>query len=660
MKKALSFLLVAAMLTASLAACGTTGTSNSGTTSSSKDSDASLPRVMNITTNTDPQSFEYLVSSYTTDADTFANFVDGLTETDSFGNITMALAKDYKVSDDELTYTFTLKEGVKWMTSTGEEYAEVTAKDFETALQHAADFKSPIGEILFGVIKNYQEYSEGKVDFSEVGVKAVDDHTVQYTLERPTPYFLSLTLYSIFYPLNKEFLESKGEGCILGKPDKDKCSFGSLQGDSILYNGAYILSTFDAKSKVSFKVNPTYWDKENVFIDEINVIYNDGKDPYANIKGFERGIYASAILNNRWKDFEEYKAKYRNNYIASLENSTVFYMNLNYNRKSFNYTSKTPEQQEATKKAVLNKNFRMAYRAAFDRLSYLKQRMPEEIALNSMRNMSTFPPLVRTSDGTAYGTLVSQAYREATNEKDVSLADGQDPFYNPEKAREYIKAAEADGIQFPITLDLPYLTNLAEVFVNQAQSFKTSVETNTDGKILINLVGLTDEEYEQITYRNQDPEKADYDINTTLGWGPDYADPNTFSELFSVHDGHFLHALGLKPMGEDPENDEILKTLGLDKYTELYDAAQAEISNLDERYKLFAKADAQLVADAVIFPSSMRPRAYVVTRIQPFTKMYSPSGVIDSKYKKLKLQEQPITAEQYREAYTIWENGGNH
>ena len=160
------------------------------------------------------QSMDYVTTALAEDHEYNANFVDGLLENDQYGNIVPCLATSYEVSDDGLTYTFHLREGVKWVTNTGEEYATLTADDFVTGLRHGAEFNSGTGWLLEGVIEGYTEYFEGE-DYSDeawakVGIEAVDDLTVAYHLVKPTPYFHGLGTYAVLYPINRQFLESKG------------------------------------------------------------------------------------------------------------------------------------------------------------------------------------------------------------------------------------------------------------------------------------------------------------------------------------------------------------------------------------------------------------------------------------------------------------------
>ena len=134
---------------------------------------------------TDPTTLDYTVSSKSATQDLTTNIVDGLMENDKYGNLVPSLAEDWSVSKDGLTYTYKIRKGVKWYDADGEEHGEVTAKDFVTGLKHAADKKSEELPLVQGSIKGLDDYVQGKItDFSQVGVKAVDDYTLEYTFEQ--------------------------------------------------------------------------------------------------------------------------------------------------------------------------------------------------------------------------------------------------------------------------------------------------------------------------------------------------------------------------------------------------------------------------------------------------------------------------------------------
>lgn len=605
---------------------------------------------------TDVQSLDYVTTALAVDHEINANLVDGLLENDRYGHFVGALAESWEANEDSSVWTFKLREGVKWVTSTGEEYAEVTAQDFVTGLQHAADFESGTAWLLEGVVENFLEYEKGLVEFAEVGVKALDDYTVQYTLTGPTPYFFSMTTYAILYPVNEQFLTAQGVGCALGAPDKETCSFGSVSPDSILYNGGFILTANDAKSVQELTKNEAYWDVENIKVDKVVRMFDDGSDVYAVIKGFEQGTYDRASLLPTWEDFDDYKEKYKDNYRVTLPNSTVFGINFNYNRQAYEYTSHTTDADKAnTKAAILNDNFRKAVRAAYDRVAYLSVSSPEDVAVEMLRNINNFPEVVLNSEGKTYGTLVTEAYQELTGEK-IDLADAQDPFLDPAAAMKYIEAAKAEGINFPITLDVLAIGDSSPVYVNRANSMKESVERNSQGNIIINVILEPQDTVQAICYFNTDPAKTDYDINTFSGWSPDYADPKSFVDVYSTTSGYYMHVIGLALAGDgDATSLAIQEEAGWNEYEALYRAADAIVDDLDARYAAFAKADAYMVSRALFIPQQQQLRGYLVTKEVPFTQCYSTTGISEYKFKGLEVQEDIVTREQYETAKAEWD-----
>ena len=614
------------------------------------------------TTSYELQSMDYLVSAKTEDHEFNANFVDGLLENDIYGNLKDCLAESYEQSADGLKWTFHLKKGIKWVTADGEEYDEVKADDFVAGLRHGAEFNSETGWLLEGVIAGYTDYYEGEdhsdAAWEKVGVKAVDDYTLEYTMEAPTPYFPSMTCYAVLYPVNRTFLESKGEGCALGNPNIESCQFGVVGPDSILYNGGFILQSNDIKSSTVLVKNEAYWDAENVHLDSVKRIYDDGSDPYSGIRGFEAGTYVRANIQPVWEDFDEYMKKYDGYVNPSLPDHSTFGVVFNMNRQVFelsNYCANDPAANANTHKAILNENFRKALRAAYDVKAYNMVTSPESIALSMIRNINNDSNIVRTSDGKAYGELVNEAYAEIAGDETADLTDGQYPWLSKDSALKYIEAAKADGIEFPVHLDM-LVDETSKVRSDRARSMKDSIETNTDGNIVIELVMRDSDTVTNIAYRNNDPAAMDYDISTFTGWGPDYADPKTFVDIYSPTTGYYMKAMGLEAGANTADND-IKEAVGLNEYERLYREADAIVDDMDARYKAFAKADAYLVKSAFYLPTSTNTRFVRVNHEIPFSRYYSVCGMSQYKYKGLQMQSDIVTSADYNAAYAKWEKG---
>ena len=610
-------------------------------------------------------SMDYLVTALASDHQYNVNFVDGLVICDRYGAYQPAVAESWTANEDATVWTFKLKKGVKWVTAAGDEYGEVTAEDFVTGLRHAAEFQSGTAYVVSSVegFSDYMSAGDYSDDaWAKVGVKAIDDYTVEYTLNAPTPYFYTQVEYTVFYPVNKTFLESKGDGCKLGTPDTNSCTFGQATPDSILYNGAYILSSFDVKSQTVMVKNPAYYAADEVYLEKVTVIYDEGSDPYEMIRSFEQNVYAYAGLSTQWGDevFNEMMAKYDGYVNPTLSNYYAFGIVFNYNRVTYENTAHADDaDKENTKAAIRNENFRLAMKSAFDAQAYLEVSAPTEIAKATLRNINGVPNLVSTSDGTLYGTLVEDAYEEITGTR-VSLADGQWPWLSKENALAYIEAAKADGITFPVHVDM-LVIETSDRLTKQGLSFKQSIEENTDGQIIVDLIMRDQDTVQNIAYYSESWDEADYDISTFTGWGPDYVDPKSFVEIYSPVDGYYMHSCGLTDKGatqsDDFGADDELKTqLGFYEYEDLYRAADAITDDLDARYKAFAKADAYLLAHGLYIPTSMQTRSARVSHIVPFSAPYS-SGVSQYKYRGVQLQEDVVTTEQYQAAMAAWEKG---
>ena len=382
----------------------------------------------------DPDTLNYLMANRATTSDVVTNLVDGLLENDRYGNLVPALAKSWTVSKDGLTYTYKLRKDAKWYTSEGEEYAGVKAQDFVTGLKYAADNKSEALYLVQDSVKGLDAYIKGETkDFSKVGVKAIDDYTVQYTLSRAETYWNSKTTNNILFPVNAAFLKSQGK------------NFGSVKPSSILYNGPYLLKSLTAKSSMEFAKNPHYYDKKNVHLDNIKLTYYDGSDQEALIRNFTEGAYSAARLYPNSSSFASVKKQYNNNIIYSLQDATSYYYNFNLNRQSYHHTSKkTDAQKTATQEAVLNKAFRQAINFAYNRMSYGAQSNGKDGATKVLRNTLVPPTFVSIGDKT-FGDLVSSKLVKYGSEwSDMNLADAQDAYYNPAKAKAKFAQAKAE------------------------------------------------------------------------------------------------------------------------------------------------------------------------------------------------------------------------
>ena len=593
-----------------------------------------------------PTTFNYLLDYYADNTAVITNLVDGLLENDSYGNLVPALAEDWSVSTDGLTYTYKLRKDAKWYTADGEEYAPVKAQDFVTGIKYAADNKGQAMDLIQNSIKGLNDYVTGATnDFTTVGVKALDDHTVEYTLTRPEPYWNSKTTNSILFPVNEEFLKSK---------DKD---FGTLTPDSILYNGPYLLKDFTSKSSIEYVKNPHYYDHDKVTIEKVKLAYFDGSDQEMTIRNFESGAYTLAGVYPNSSNYAKTKEKYQDNIVYSLQDKTSWYFNFNVNRKAYNHTAKTTdEQKKSTQTAILNKNFRQAINFGIDRTAYSAQSNGEEAASKTLRNTLVPPTFVQVGDKTFGEVTASKLVNYGTEWSGINLADAQDAYFNKEKAQakfaEAKKELEAQGVTFPIHLDVP-VDQTNKNAVSGMNSVKQTLETVLGSdNIVVDVQQLSTDDFGNVAFLAPNPAARDYDLNFD-GWVGDYQDPSTYLDPFNAESGFYLKIFGL----DAKEDQELIKSLGLDTYTKLLKEADAENKDVAERYEKYAEAQAWMIDNSLLISAMSNGGTASVTKVTPFTRAYSLVGIKGdgNNYKYMRLQKDSVTKKQFDEAKAKWE-----
>ena len=625
-----------------LAACSN---SNAGS------SNAKLASDYKYVYSVDPETLDYVVNNVDSTSFVTTNAVDGLLANDKYGNLVPSIAESWTVSQDGLTYTYKIRKDAKWVTAEGEEYAPVKAQDFVTGLKHAVEGKSKGLSVISSSIKGLDAYINGETnDFSTVGVKAVDDNTLEYTLNQPETFWNDKTTNGVMMPINEDFLKSQGE------------SFGApTDPSSILYNGPFVLKSITAKSSIEMAKNDAYWDKDAVKIQNIKFTYWDGKDQDVVAKGFSEGQYSKARIYPTSSTYEKYASEFKDNIFFSEPGSAIATVSVNYGRTTYNHTSKTTDsQKESTRKALLNKEFRQALNFAVDRNSYSAQTNGTEGATVGIRN--TFSPYDLQVGDKQFGKLVEESLAKTNSStwSNVSLADSQNGLYNEEKAKvAFAKAKEslkAEGVEFPIHLDALTIQESTAV-VNRVQSLKQSIE-NVLGSdnVVIDLQQMTQAEALPLSFSAPTAKEQDWDIHTLTGWNPDYQDPSTFLDQFTIKGGNTRLLMGI-----DKDTDaSVIQKLGLSDYEKLLDDANKENQDVQKRYEKYALAQAWLTDNGLTIPVMAGPKETAVSfvsKVIPFTSSYSAAGLKGENSGYLKyteVGEKPITKEEYQQAREKW------
>ena len=538
--------------------------------------------------NSDPQTWDAVATSKAADSEAIVNTYDGLVEYDCEGVMQPALAESWTVSEDGLTYTFKIRPNVKWVDSQGREIGTVTADDFVAGFQHMLDAAGGLEYLVEGIVVNAYEYNTDVVnDFAEVGVKAVDESTLVFTLCQDTPYFMTMLSYNVFAPVNRAYFESKGGA--FGdayNPEAENYTYGKTSND-IAYCGPYLVTNATAKNIIVFTANPSYWNAANVNNKTITWKFTDGSDKLQAYNSTISGDVDGAGLNSSAVDQAKADGKFDSLAYVSGNDATTFFAFLNVNRTAYSNVAGDPttvvspknaDAQARATAAMYNRHFRLALVQAIDRGLYNEQSVGPDLKYTSLRN--TYTPgnfVFLTEDvtvdingtatnfaaGTYYGAIM-QAQMDAdkvditvwdpTLEAGAGSGDGFDGWYNPGAARGHLDVAVeqlgAVGIEIsaanPIYIDIPYVSSV-DTNVKMANALKKSIEEALEGKVIVNLTAC--EDYLTAYYAGyyiSDGSQANYDIYTFAGWGPDYGDPQTYLDtILPEYAGYMTMMLGI-------------------------------------------------------------------------------------------------------------------
>ena len=540
----------------------------------------------------DPQTWDVLATSKSADTDAIVNTYDGLYEYDCEGVLQPALAKSYEKTehaDGTVSYTFHLRSGVSWVDSQGRQVAAMKADDFVAGMQHLLDAKGGLEYLVAGhspeesLIVNAYAYSNGSVrDFSQVGVKALDDTTLVYTLTKDVPYFLTMLGYSVFAPMSREYYTAQG-GKFGTEFDPTSASYAyGRSPDNIAACGPYVVASHTAENTIVFKENAAYWNRDNVTVKTITWSYNDGKDALKGYQDTLSGAVDGATLNI--SSIEKAKADGNFDRLAFVglneAVTTMVFYNLNrqatanFNDSIGAATPKNENQLRRTRAAMYNVHFRRAISFAADRSAYNAQSKGEDLKVAALRNSFTpgdfvtlaEPVSLRVGDnqrtydaGTPYGQIMQDqldADGVAVKVWDGNnrTGDGFDGWQDPQAAVKELEIAVEElsqqGIavtaENPIYLDLPYFSG-ADHYTNRVNAYKQSLEKTLGGLVKVNPVACSDMNtvYYAGYYAGYGYE-ANFDLYDISGWGPDYGDPQTYLDTFlPQYAGYLTKMLGL-------------------------------------------------------------------------------------------------------------------
>ncbi|NLP50715.1 peptide ABC transporter substrate-binding protein [Bacillus sp. RO1] len=478
MKKSKYLLLLALtlVLSAFLAACGGGNSAQNnggqGDTPPTGEGEPTGPQVLNVVDSAEIPTMDSVQGTDAVAFNVMNNVFEGLYRLGENDEVVEGVAKSHEVSEDGLTYTFTLREDSVW--SNGE---PVTANDFVFAWQRAVDPNtgSEYGPYMMnGKIKNATQVSSGELPLEELGVKAIDEYTLEVTLEQPVAYFESLMTFPTFFPQNQKFLEEQG----------DKYA---LEADTLIYNGPFTLDSWEHEVGWTMKKNADYWDAETVKLDEINVKV---------VKEVSTGVnlYTAQQIDISPGLTSDFVTQYKEDpdLISYLE-PTLFWFKFNQTKNE----------------ALANVNIRKAISMGFN-----KQDMADYVLNNG-------------SIPANYSVPVEFVQHPETGE-DFREKNGDMNAFDAEKAKEHWEKGLEELGTDAITV---------EILGGDTETAKTMQEY-LQNQLQENLPGLTIKLKEVPFAQRLDLDAAmDYDMQLA-GWGPDYLDAISFANLWITDGGN--------------------------------------------------------------------------------------------------------------------------
>ena len=588
------------------------------------------------------ETFNILYSQRAEDGENLTNLVDGLLEVDTDGKLVPGIAEEWGTEDGGLTWTFKIRQGVKWVDVNGNEKADCTAQDFAAGLEWVMNFhknNSSNTSMPLEMVKGAQEYYEYTKTLSEeeafalnaeegskfremVGLETPDDYTVVYHCITQKPYFDTLATYNSLYPISPAMVEE------LGGPAGVK----SMNNENMWYNGAYTMTSYIHNNEKIFTKNPLYWDTECKRFDTVTIkmvesndisfqLYQNGEIDYVDL--------SEAHINTIAKDPSN---KYYDYMVPAVPSKYSYQFHFNFNK---NKGDGTPDTNWNT--AIANEAFRKSWYYGLNLSDYWKRTN----AIDPMvceNNFYTMKGLVYTTDGTEYTELVKK-------ELGLGETNGNTPArVDPAKAEEYKKQAieelTALGVTFPVGVDY-YISASNQVALDSANVMAQAFSDGLgDDYVKFNIKTYVS------SVRNEVVQPHLHSF-VTNGWGADYGDPQNYlgQEVYGNDNAYYSanYSYINEITEETPENKALLDTYK--EYSAMVEAADAITDDLDARYAAYAKAEAYLLDHVLVLPCNYSI-GWCLSKIDNDTKMYAMYGAQNEKIKNWATNSAGYTSEE--------------
>ena len=622
MKKKLSRLLalaLAAALTLSGCSSGTTeepeSTAEAPSSAAQEEQETQENEIKDLVIYKSPSgelsTFNILYAQNGSDFSQLTNLMDPLLEINNHNQVIPCIAEEYRTDDNGLTWTFKIREGVKWVDMNGNEMADLTAQDFLTAMEWTFNFhknSGVLGANLTSILEGASEYyeytkslsteeaysltaGEGSVFRDTVKIEAPDDYTLIFHCLNNIPYFDDLAVN--MYPLSQYLVDA------LGGPD----GVQAMNNENMWYNGCYTMTSYVQGNEKTLTKNPAYWDKDCKLFDTVTIKIVDSTDTayqlYQSGEIDQVSLYESTIQTILDDPNHEYHDS-----MIPLQPTRSYSIRFNFDKYK---EDGTPDTNWNT--AAANKAFRLSIYYGLDLTNYYSRLNPLD-PLSCENEYYTMKGLAYTSDGTDYTELVRQelGLPELNGEQIVRL--------DAEKAEQYkqqaIEELTALGVTFPVEMDL-YITANNQTVMDHARVLQQVYsDCFGDDYIKLNIKSYVSNLISEVLTPKLHSFYED-------SWVPDYGDPKTFldQEVMGSDSAFYSNILtNINSVEESEATKDLLETYRT--FTDMVDQASQIYDDNDKRLQAFAEAEAYMIENALVIPSYY-PVSLCLTKIDPYS-----------------------------------------
>ncbi len=652
LSKLLALTLTAALL---LSGCGSnqdaakegdkqSGDNQQGQQSDQKDSKENKKEITDLVlskvSTSELETFNILYSETSANGQYLTNLWDGLLEVDSYGKLVPAIAEKWETKDGGLTWTFHIREGVKWVDVNGEEKADCNAHDFATGLEwvlnyHKNDSANTTmpNEMVRGA-EEYYEYTKGlsaeeakKLNTGDgskflemVGIEIPDDYTVIYHCKEAKPYFDTVGAYGCLYPLAQGLVDELGVDGIK-----------SMNNENMWYNGCYTMTSYIQNNEKVFTKNPNYWDKDCKLFDTVTVKMVESNDVAFQLYQSNEIDYVNLTESNLKTISANKENKYNTQLVEWPLDFRSYQIHFNYFK---NKEDGTPDTEWNT--VAANEAFRLAWYYGLD-LAPSYSRINGIHPMSCENNYYTMKGLLYTSDGTEYTELVrNELGLENPNGKTMARLDA-------DKAKQYKEQAMKElgdlDITFPVQVDY-FVSGGNQAALDTAIVLQQAISDSLgDDFVKLNIKTYISSLSKEV----HDPQLQSINIS---GWSADYGDPQNYlgQETYGNDTAYYSRVVSnINDVVEDETNKALLDAYR--EYTSLVEQANKICDDLDARYAAYAKAEAYLIQHALTIPNYYNT-GWVLTKINPYSKMKALYGIQNEKMKNWETSQDGYTTEE--------------